>query len=56
MDDNWGGVLFTKDAVDSGKYKENEVIPQGQGRSGVFTEKSDNIHNDKDYSKNSIFD
>jgi hypothetical protein len=57
MDDNWGGVLYTKDAVDSGKYKENEVIPQSQGRSsGQFTEKSDNIHNDKDYAKNSIFD
>lgn len=25
MDDNWGGVLYTQQAVDSGKYKENDV-------------------------------
>ena len=56
MDDNWGGVLYTKDAVDSGKYKDREVVPQSQGRSSHFTEKSDNIRNDKDYAKNSIFD
>ncbi len=54
MDDNWGGVLYTKDAVDAGKYKENEVVPPSQ--SGPFAQKSDNIHNDKDYAKNSIFD
>jgi len=29
MDSNWGGVYYTKDAVDSGKYKENEVVPYG---------------------------
>lgn len=56
MDDNWGGVLYTKDAVDSGKYKDREVVPQSQGRTSQFTEKSDNIHNNKDYAKNSIFD
>jgi hypothetical protein len=56
MDDNWGGVLYTKDAVDSGKYADREVIPQAQGRGSQFTEKSDNIHSAKDTSKNSIFD
>lgn len=25
MDPNWGGVLFTQQSVDKGKYKENEV-------------------------------
>lgn len=25
MDPNWGGVLFTQQAVDSGKYKDNEI-------------------------------
>jgi hypothetical protein len=25
MDSNWGGVLFTQKAVDSGKYEENNV-------------------------------
>jgi len=44
MDSNWGGVLHTKDAVDSGKYKENEVVPPSQ--SGPFAQKSDNIMND----------
>jgi hypothetical protein len=28
MDDNWGGVIFTRDAVESGKYKDREVAPQ----------------------------
>lgn len=27
MDDNWGGILYTKQAVDSGKYDDNLVIP-----------------------------
>jgi hypothetical protein len=26
MDSNWGGVMFTQDAVISGKYKDNSVI------------------------------
>jgi hypothetical protein len=29
MDSNWGGVYYTKDAVDSGKYKDDEVLPYG---------------------------
>ena len=45
MDDNWGGVLYTKDAVDSGKYKENEVAPEI--KISKFTEKSDSIHSEK---------
>jgi hypothetical protein len=27
MDPNWGGTMYTKDAVDSGKYIENNVYP-----------------------------
>lgn len=27
MDPNWGGIKTTQDAVDSGKYKENEIRP-----------------------------
>jgi len=53
MDDNWGGVLYTKSAVDSGKYAENEVIPPSLR--GPFTERSDNIHNQKLSSQTSIF-
>lgn len=45
MDDNWGGVLYTKQTVDSGKYKEREVVPPGQ--SGIFAVKSDNIRDTK---------
>ena len=40
MDSNWGGVLYTKDAVDSGKYKENEVYPAARS---LYSEKSDNV-------------
>ena len=54
MDDNWGGVIYTKDAVDSGKYAENEVAPLSH--TGPFAEKSDNIHNDVNNSKSSIYD
>ena len=53
MDDNWGGVIFTKTAVDSGKYKENEIVPPSQG--GPFVEKSDNVHSHPDPQKASIF-
>jgi hypothetical protein len=53
MDANWGGVLYTKSAVDSGKYKENEVLPPSA--SGPFLEKSDNIHHEKKAAQNSIF-
>lgn len=52
MDDNWGGVLYTKDAVDSGKYKENEVVPPTHSQ---FAEKSDNIHTGTDNAKHDIF-
>lgn len=52
MDDNWGGVLYTKDAVDSGKYKENEVVPPTHSQ---FAEKGDNIHTGSDNAKHDIF-
>jgi len=29
MDENWGGVSYTKYAVDSGKYVDNLVVPYG---------------------------
>lgn len=45
MDPNWGGVLYTKQTVDSGKYKEREVVPPAQ--SGIFALKTDNIHDTK---------
>jgi len=45
MDPNWGGVLYTKDAVDSGKYKDDEVVPYAndpeRGIGGIST----SIHN-----------
>jgi hypothetical protein len=53
MDSNWGGVLYTKDAVDSGKYKENEVVPPSQ--SGPFVQKSDNIHHENKGANTNIF-
>ena len=53
MDANWGGVLYTKKSVDSGKYKNNEVAPPSA--SGPFKEKSDNIQHEKNASENSIF-
>ena len=53
MDDNWGGVLYTKSAVDSGKYDENQILPPSA--SGTFAEKSDNIHDQKLASQESIF-
>ena len=52
MDGNWGGVIYTKQAVDSGKYKENEVVPPSQ--QGPFLEESDNVHNQK-LSQTNIF-
>ena len=45
MDTNWGGVIYTHNVVESGKYKENEVMPPTKYQSSVFEEKSDNIHN-----------
>lgn len=53
MDENWGGVLYTKSAVDSGKYKENEVVPPSAN--SAFVEKSDNIHSEKKADQMSIF-
>ena len=44
MDSNWGGIYYTKDAVDSGKYKDNEVVPYGNDQErgiGIST----SIHN-----------
>ena len=29
MDSNWGGVLYTKEAVESGKYDDRLVVPYG---------------------------
>jgi hypothetical protein len=52
MDTNWGGVLYTKQAVDSGKYKENEVEPP---HVNIFQEKGDNIHDEKKNQQTSIF-
>jgi len=52
MDSNWGGVLYTKSAVDSGKYDERQVLPPS---AGPFSEKSDNIHDQKMASKRSIY-
>ena len=51
MDSNWGGVIYTKSAVDSGKYAENEVAPPNKH---LFEEKSDNIHTNVNIKK-SIF-
>ena len=53
MDANWGGVLYTKKSVDSGKYKNNEVAPPAAN--SIFKEKSDNIQHEKKASENSIF-
>jgi len=53
MDENWGGVLYTKQAVDSGKYKDDEIIPYSNNNR--FQEKSDNIHDQKLSSQTSIF-
>jgi len=52
MDSNWGGVIYTKQAVDSGKYDENEVVPPSNS---PFLEKSDNIRNEKGSSQTNIF-
>ena len=52
MDGNWGGVLYTKQAVESGKYKDNEVQPPTVV--GMFREKSDHIENQKN-SEQDIF-
>lgn len=53
MDSNWGGVLFTKQSVDGGKYKDREVRPPSAD--GLFVEESDNIQHEKKASQMSIF-
>jgi len=53
MDSNWGGVLFTKSAVDSGKYKENEVAPPTS--IGPWSLPSDNIRTSSDSDKLDVF-
>lgn len=50
MDPNWGGVIYTHDAVASGKYHENEVVPPSQN--SMFSLPSDNI---KHQSNKNIF-
>lgn len=52
MDGNWGGVLYTKSAVDSGKYKENEVMPPNYNQ---FALNSDNIHDQKISNQRSLY-
>lgn len=53
MDGNWGGVIYTKQAVDSGKYKENEVVPPAKALG--FAEKTDNIRELEISSQTNIF-
>jgi hypothetical protein len=43
MDSAWGGVVYTHNAVASGKYKDNEVLPPAKYQNQHFEEKSDNI-------------
>jgi hypothetical protein len=50
MDSNWGGVVYTHDVVESGKYKDNEVVPPSQN--SMFSLPSDSV---KHQSKKNIF-
>jgi len=43
MDAGWGGVVYTHNAVASGKYKDNEVLPPARHQNQLFEEKSDKI-------------
>jgi len=43
MDPGWGGVVYTHNAVASGKYVDNEVLPPAKYQNQLFEEKSDNI-------------
>ena len=43
MDPNWGGVVFTHNAVASGKYIENEVYSTAKYQNQLFEENADNI-------------
>ena len=47
MDTNWGGVVYTHNTVDSGKYKDREVVPPNKFQNAIFEEKSDNIRDQK---------
>jgi len=50
MDPNWGGVVYTHDVVESGKYKDNEVVPPSQN--SMFSLPSDSV---KQQSNKNIF-
>jgi len=43
MDPNWGGVIYTHDIVESGKYKDNEVVPPSQN--SQYSLPSDSVKN-----------
>ena len=47
MDSQWGGVAYTHNAVASGKYKDNEVLPPARYQNQLFEEDSDNIRQEK---------
>jgi len=42
MDTNWGGVLYTRDAVSSGKYKDSEIMPEDSA--AKFLLPNDSLH------------
>jgi hypothetical protein len=46
MDSNWGGVVYTHNAVASGKYVGNEVMSTAKYQTQLFEEDSDNIRDD----------
>ena len=43
MDSNWGGVVYTHNAVASGKYVDNEVYSTANYQNQLFEEHPDNI-------------
>jgi hypothetical protein len=49
MDVNWGGVIYTHDAVASGKYKDNEILPNSD--SARFLLPNDSIKGQSSKSK-----
>jgi len=51
MDVNWGGVIYTHDAVSSGKYDENQIIPNNEA--SKFLLPNDSLRNQP--SKKSIY-
>jgi len=46
MDSNWGGVVYTHNAVASGKYVGNEVMSTAKYQTQLFEEDADNIRDD----------